>query len=161
MLGSPAGSSAVSYEWGTDINFVKKDFGSESSYTQFSPKQQPDYDNKIVSYITAIDEAYINNIVVLRSKTSPPVDYLFVKNRLYTTLEEWGEVDTVKHDQILDSLNKKYGNPSRQQDQEITIYSYSDTKTKVIYFTKRVSGKKYACRVYYYARQLFRLLILD
>lgn len=153
--------ASAQFEWGADIDAVKKSLGGDGNFKQFTPRQKPDYENKIINYITAVDEGVIEKIIILQTNSAPITDYLFVNNKLYTSLEDWGDIDSAKHTSLKNKLDSQYGTPSLQQDGSISVYSYSDSKTKVIFYSKKVSGTKYSCRVYFYAKQLFRLLIVQ
>ncbi len=148
-------------EWGSPIEKIKKAIPQGSNYVEFLPSDNPNYENKIMSYITAIDADLIKKITIIRVKTQPVVDYLFVNDRLYTIMENWEEVEPKKGKEIETTLTNQYGSPLVQQDKNFYIYSFNNDKTKVLYYLMKVSDSKYKCTVYYYTKKLFRILITE
>ncbi len=154
-------AAAPAYEWGTPLDQLKKSLPSDKEATQFTPKEKPKYKNKLLSYITAIDGNLVEKIIIVRLKARPVVDYLFVNNKLYTIMENWGKVDEKTAKEIEANLNGLYGQPLVQQDKNFYIYSYNTDKTKVLcYLMKNTDGTS-TCKVYYYTRKLFRMLITE
>ncbi|MBN2160406.1 MAG: hypothetical protein JW807_13515 [Spirochaetes bacterium] len=157
---TPAGA-AIQYEWGTELEKVKKSLPSDRESTQFTPRDKQNYKNKILSYITAIDADLADKIIILRLETRPVTDFLFVKDRLYTVMEDWGRVDEKTEKEIHAKLAGLYGKPLVQQDKSFFIYSYSNDTTKVLYYLMKLPEGKSQCKVYYYTRQLFKMLISE
>jgi hypothetical protein len=154
-------AAPISYEWGTDLVKIKKSLPSDRESTQFTPRDKPNYKNKILSYITAIDAKLVDKIIILRLKSKPVVDYLFVNDKLYTVMENWGEVDQKTEKDILAQLSSQFGGPLVQQDKNFYIYSFNSDKTKVLYYLMKLPNGKSKCKVYYYTKQLFRMLITE
>ena len=92
--------------------------------TEFRPSDRPKYQNKILSYITAIDADLANKIMIVRTDSSPVIDYLFVNDKLYTVMENWGRVDQATEKSIQSRLGAKFGQPVIQKDASLHIYSY-------------------------------------
>jgi len=114
-----------------------------------------------MSYITAIDAELIRKITIIRVKSQPVSDYLFVGDRLYTIMESWGEVEARRGKEIETALTGRYGAPLVQQDKNLSIYSYNNDTTKVLYYLMKVSDTRSKCTVYYYTKKLFRILIME
>lgn len=161
IISDAAWSAPMQYDWGTQLLKVKKTLPSDKESQQFSPKDKPKYKNKILSYITAIDNKLIDKIIVLRVKSLPEVDYLFVNDKLYTIMENWGSVDAKMDKEIQAKLAVQFGQPLVQQDKNLAIYSYNSDKTKVLYYLMKSPDGKAKCKVYYYTKQLFRMLITE
>ncbi|MBP7735503.1 MAG: hypothetical protein KA369_05970 [Spirochaetes bacterium] len=151
----------LKYEWGTQLLKVKKSLPSDRESTQFTPKDKPKYKNKILSYITAIDNKLIDKIIILRIQSKPVIDYLFVNDKLYTIMENWGNVDPKTEKEIQANLTRQFGQPLVQQDRNFFIYSYNTDKTKVLCYLMKSTDGTSKCKVYYYAKQLFRMLITE
>lgn len=161
LITLPLYSNTLNYEWGTQLVKVKKTLPSDKESTQFSPKEKPKYKNKILSYITAIDNNLLDKIIIVRLQSQPVVDYLFVNDKLYTIMENWGSVDQKTEKDILAKLTGQFGQPLVQQDKNFYIYSYNTDKTKVLYYLMKSKDGKSRCKVYYYTKQLFRMLITE
>jgi hypothetical protein len=154
-------SAPLQYEWGTQLLKVKKSLPSDKESVQFTPKDRPKYKNKILSYITAIDNKLLDKIIIVRLQTQPVIDYLFVNDKLYTIMENWGSVDLKTEKEIQTKLTSLFGQPLVQQDKNFYIYSYNSDKTKVLYYLMKSPDGKSKCKVYYYTKQLFRMLITE
>lgn len=153
--------AAPAYEWGTPLDQLKKSLPSDKETTQFTPKEKPNYKNKLLSYITAIDGNLVDKIIIVRLKSRPAMDYLFVNNKLYTIMENWGKVDEKTQKEIETNLSGQFGQPLVQQDKNFYIYSYNSDKTKVLYYIMKNTDGTSTCKVYYYTRKLFRMLITE
>jgi len=156
-----AAGETLKYEWGTQLQKFKHTLPSDKEWEQFKPSDKPKYKNKILSYITAIDNKLIDKVVIVRIKSQPVVDYLFVNDKLYTIMENWGKVQQKTEMEILSKLISQYGQPVIQQDKNFYIYSYNTDKTKVLFYLVRLPEAKSSCKVYYYTKQLFRFLIVE
>ncbi len=148
------------YAWASTKTALTSALGT-GKWTEFRPSDRPKYRNKILSYITAIDADLAKKIMIVRTESTPVVDYLFVNDRLYTVMENWGKVDPATEKRIQSRLGAKFGQPVIQKDASLHIYSYHNDATKVLcYFTRHPEGAS-NCKVYYYTKKLFRLLITE
>ena len=84
--------------------------------------------------------------------------YLLIKDRLYSILINYGIIDNNKLNKIIYNITNTYGEPSIQRDKNISIYSFKDKKTKILLLF-RFRYNKRECKVYYYASNLFKMLI--
>jgi hypothetical protein len=157
----PTTTPPTELEWGSPIVRVKSSIPAGASIIQFTPADDPNYENKIMSYITAIDADLIKKITIVRIKNQPMVDYLFVSDRLYTIMENWGEIEPKKSKEIESTLTTQYGAPLVQQDKNFFIYSFNNDKTKVLYYLMKQTDGNSKCIVYYYTKKLFRMLITE
>jgi len=149
------------YNWGISIESFKKQLPAGDRFEEFSPGEKKTYVNKIISYMKAIDEKIDERLKIIRTGKNPEIDYVFVKNTLYTTLENWGMISAETLKAIIDSLNAVYGMPDIQKDKSLTIYSYKNDQTKVLLYIKAGPDRSFKCRIYYYSNRLFRMLILE
>jgi hypothetical protein len=148
------------FDWGIGIDKLRKALPPDKTET-FTPKEKPKYTNKIMSYITAIDSALAEKIIILRHQSSPVIDYLFVNGRLYTIMEQYDSLSESEVKEIQTRLTGLYGQPQAQQEKDLTIYSYASDTTKALFYLKKTGNGKSKSRVYYYAKKLFRMLILE
>jgi hypothetical protein len=148
-------------QWGLGFDDLSKQIPSEIKQTVFTPKQKPEYSNKILSFITAIDESYNDKIKILKAVSTNTTDFLFFNNKLYSTLIEWESIDEKSMKKIETELQASFGQPAIQQSENLMINSYANSTTKVLLYKKKTSDGKWSCRVYYYAKKLFKMLILE
>jgi hypothetical protein len=148
-------------QWGITLNQVMSSLPTDKKITQFNPKQKENYSNKIMSYIIAIDNTLEEKITIVRINSQPVVDYLFINNTLYSVMEDWNDIDSSVEKNIKDNLEKKFSTPNLQQENNKLIYSFSDEKTKVLYYVLNFPNNKNNCAVYYYTKKLFRMLMMD
>ncbi|TFH41349.1 MAG: hypothetical protein E4G96_05680 [Chrysiogenales bacterium] len=158
--GKDGGDSATDHEWGARTAKIKDAIGP-GKCIEFTPSDDPEYQNKIMSYITAIDGELAGKIKIVRVQTRPVVDYLFVNDRLYTVMEDWGPVDPSTENDIRSRLSLRFGTPLVQKDNNLHIYSYNSDTTKVLCYLTRQTGETTKCKVYFYTRKLFRMLITE
>lgn len=144
--------------WGTDKSTVIKGFPANTKYKEFLPKSDPKYENKIMNYVVAIDEGLAKNTTIIRTKTNPLRDYLFVKNKMYSIMEIYQSLSKDKINDIIKNLTADFGAPQIQQDKNMVIYTFSSTKTKVLVISY-TNLKDISCRIYYYSSDLFKTLI--
>jgi len=154
-------SAPADFPWGAGIHIVSQGIGRDSEYSKFRLSDMDGYKNIIVSYMTDVDKNIKNDIVVLRTKSGTVTDYIFVKDRLYTVSRDWNIVDTEKEAWIRRAITDKYGTASVKEDGGFWIYSYSTGNTKVLYYRVRTSPNTYRCRVYYYTKNLFKMLLMQ
>jgi len=149
------------FPWGTAYNTVFDKVTHDREYMTFTPGSKPDYKNKIMNYVVAIDPAYAGKIDVLRIKTNPQVDYLFINKKLYNIVQNWGYITPSRVSKIESKLKREYGNFSIQKDGNLHIISYNNSRTKVLLYKKMLGNGKTKCKVYFYTKKLFRMLIMD
>ena len=148
------------FQWGVKKAAVTAALGADRC-TEFKPADKPKYRNKILSYIKAIDADLESKIVIVRTSSRPVIDYLFVGDKLYTIMENWGQVDPVTERKIRTRLDGTFGLPNLQKDTNLHIYSYQNDATKVLCYVTRLPDGASRCKVYYYTRRLFRMLITE
>ncbi|MCP4135438.1 MAG: hypothetical protein GY754_30995 [bacterium] len=149
------------YTWGVSLRTIEKSIPKKTRYVKFTPNEQPQYKNRIMSYITSIDSRIKRKIVILRVNSKPRIDYLFVKNKLYTTLEDWGYIDPRIEKKVLAALARKFKKPDIKKDSNLSIYSYKNKKSKVLIYKIHFKDGTSKFKVYYYNKSLFRMLMLE
>jgi hypothetical protein len=147
--------------WGASKDAVIKEYlQNDKNIIRFKPSEKPEYKNKILTYIVAIDADLANSIDIIRSSTRPEKDFLFVKDRLYSILENRGPIGKSSEDRLINELKSAYGNPGIQKDNQSLIYSFKDNETKVLLILSKEAGSS-VCTLYYYASKLFKMLLYN
>jgi len=148
-------------QWGAEKAVITRELtASHVQYREFTPQSSPNYENKIMSYILAIDGSLAERMHIVRTRTSPVRDYLMVKNRLYSVMEDHGTITRAQSDGIVSKLTASYGTPHLQKSPSMKIYSFEKSGTKVLMMVYR-KPVNMDCRVYYYSSGLFRMLITE
>ena len=129
-------------------------------YKEIRPDREPRYENKIMSYVIAIDGNLKESIGILRTRTVPERDYLFIKERLYSVLEKYGIIPGEQVNAIIGQLQARYGKPQVRYEKATAIYSFDGSGTKVMLHSSTVH-RSLDCQVYYYAGILFRRLVVE
>jgi hypothetical protein len=146
--------------WGMTRDDFVKSLQPEQKISLFTPRDMPDYDNKIISYITAIDENIKREITILRVSGLPQMDYLFIGDRLYSIMEDWKRIDPKTTDALESRLKSRYGEPTIQKNNSFFIHSYNHVDSKILLYKNVETNNHSTCRIYYYTSKLFRMLIL-
>ncbi|HNU91029.1 MAG TPA: hypothetical protein PKO25_04090 [Spirochaetota bacterium] len=133
---------------------------SGTTVSELSPRANPRYENKILSYLTSINGELADRITIVQASSSPRRDYLFIRNRLMAVMELYGPVKSAAFAETLRSVTNVYGSPHVQHEGTTTTYSFSGEKTLVLVQLSKV-GEHYDCTVHYYARSLFKILLTE
>lgn len=153
-------SAEEHYRWGMDRMAVVASYIPSRDFIEFKLAERPDYENKILNYIIAIDSNLSSKVTVIRGKSRPETDYLFVRGSLCSVLENYGMMPRNSFSAMMERLKTDYGNPGIQKDDTTTTYSFFSDKSKIIVLSKD-RQQTVDCKVYYYASRLFRMLITD
>jgi len=145
------------FEWGISKEETIRRYASQN-HRMLTPASDPSYKNKIMSYIIAIDQDLKPKIAIIRSSNGIVRDFLLIDNTLYSVLERHGIITPEKRDDIVKTLTAKFGSPSIQRDKKITIYSFMGEETKALLILHDRSSDT-QCTIYFYARNLFKMLI--
>jgi hypothetical protein len=148
------------YNWGISRTAIIESYISPREYTEFRHTERPDYQNKIMNYIIAINSALSDKITIIRSKSDPEKDFLLVNNKLCSVLENYNRLSHSSLSSIISNLSGRYKQPSIQKDRDLTIYSFFNNKTKVIVIAQD-KDRLVSCKVYYYSSRLFRMLLSE
>lgn len=153
-------SGAETYNWGMcKDDVVKKHLGA-ASYSSFSPSAKPEYDNKILNFILAINNDTKEKISIMRSAGVPERDYLLINGKLYSVLENYGAIPSSGLDRVIGELSSTYKSPTVQKDKNMVTYSFYGKDTKVLVLSSQKQNLV-DCKVYHYAGKLFRILISE
>ncbi len=148
------------FGWGTPLGKVRSDLKNTGRMESFNPTNRTGYTNKVLSFILAIDEDIGGEMMVLSHNSGYTRDYLFIRGRLATTMEDFGQIPDKTMNMIIRELKKRYGEPSTQSKGSLTIDSWSDSTSKVMLYRKKLDNGRYKSKLYLYDRALFRQLIL-
>ncbi len=148
------------YRWGISKEDTIKRHLPSGNYISFSPSSKPEYDNKILSFILAINSDIKDKISIIRSEGTPQRDYLLIRDKLYSVMENYGVITASEFEKVISKLSSEYKSPNIQKDKNTVTYSFygKDTKVLVLSYEKH---KLMDCRVYHYASKLFRILISE
>ncbi|MCU0847500.1 MAG: hypothetical protein MUD12_06390 [Spirochaetes bacterium] len=146
-------------EWGTTIDIMKK--SNDARYTLFTPIEKPEYKNRIIKHLSRMDEGLLKKIIIMRIKSEKQVDYLFLDGKLFSVLEDWGKVDGQKLADLKKSLAGKYGEPTVRSGDRFTVYSFNNASSRIFCYATPYKGGKTRCRIYYYTKKLYKMLLLD
>ncbi len=150
---------AIMYEWGSDFDKIKRMVSSGMTVEQFTPVERPKYKNTVLKYILASDGSLAESIIILRVKTVPVTDYLFIKSKLYTIVEEWDPITDEEAGNIRARLDSSYGSPQSESDKGLTIFSYDLNAVSVRYYLLKLESGRNSCKVYFYPSDLFKMLM--
>ncbi|MDY6970265.1 MAG: hypothetical protein SVR08_16655 [Spirochaetota bacterium] len=139
---------------------IRQYFQKGKKYIEFSPDARPKYKNKIMNYIIAIDGTLKKKIKIIRKKADHETDFLFVNNKLYSVRESYFSIKQSRLNTIIKDISSEYSKSSVQKDNQLSIYSFSNDKTKVILIHNH-NSEIMDCKIYFYASKLFRMLISE
>ncbi len=155
-----AGSDPITYEWGTRKDRVMSRYIGSAEHTSFTPSSKPEYENKILNFILAINSDMKERIVILRTAGGPMKDYLLINDKLYSVLENYGTMPASTFERVISDLSSKYKTPTIQKDKSMTTYSFQDKESKVLVLSYQKQNLV-DCNIYHYASRLFRILITE
>jgi hypothetical protein len=146
-------------QWGISRDEVISKYLAADKFTEFKPSARPEYENKIMNYIVAIDSGLKDRIQILRGGKGPRADYLFVDEKLYCVLEDYDLISVAALGELVKGMSSIYGKSNIQKDRSMTIYSFFSSETKVLVLASVKSGRV-EVKAYYYASKLFKMLIM-
>jgi hypothetical protein len=158
MILSEVQAKEPEYTWGMTMDAFRS-ANPAVEFIQFNPSTTADYTNKIMTYITGIDATTRDKMEILRLKSSPVRDYLFVDKKLFSVMDDHGETTVKNVKDLRESLSVRFGQNEVKKDYGLLVYSYSDKKTRVLLYAKTVDDNLVKCRIYYYPEKLFMMLL--
>lgn len=153
-------SNTVTYNWGMRKDDVNAKYLKGIEQTSFTPVSKPEYENKILNFILAINSDMKERITIIRTSTTPPRDYLLINNKLYSVMENYGVMPAAGLDKVINELSSVYRQPNIQKDKNMVTYSFYGKETKVLVLSYQKQNLV-DCKVYHYASKLFRILISE
>jgi hypothetical protein len=151
------GNDPVDRLWEKDIDDIKRNI--KKSTIQFTPRTNPDYKNKIIEFVNNMDSTVNKRMLIIRENTTPVKDYIFIRNKLYTIKETHGPLNKAKESNLRKSLGARFGTPNISSEKDCTVYSYSNSKTKILYYKYHNKNEISKCNVYYYTQKIFRMML--
>lgn len=158
IISLAAATPAISYEW----QMSKHDFTAHNSaaeFINFFPDQKSHYRNRIMSYISGIAAGTVHRMEILRNSADAKRDYLFIDNKLYSVMADYGKIPASRFRALFTDLKKQYGKASVKKDKTLSVISFSDKKTKVVMYGLAVENSIIKCKVYYYPAKLFMMML--
>jgi hypothetical protein len=138
---------------------VKLYFQSED-FTPLIFSTPKEYDNRIYSHLIAVSPDVARKTEIIRSKTLPQRDLLFIDGRLLSLIERQPQVDSLQFKMLFVSLKDTYGIPSITKENEYTVYTFKTDKTQAILLS-RGSGDKFEVKIYLYSQSIFRRIFIE
>ena len=146
-------------EWGMKKEAVIKSFSTNKRFSELKPMDHPEYKNRIMDHISMLDMSSRNKLIVIKTKTNPEIEYLFLDDYLFCIVEDWKEIKHTDEQRIDRRLFTRYGKPHIQRDSNLTIQSYNDNTTYVVYQKLYKKDGTMKCKIYYYTKKIFRKLM--
>ena len=158
MCLEPVEAGEILYAWGMDMDSFRRQ-SSGVEFISFHPSVAPNYKNRIMTYIIGIDMNTRDKMEVLRLNSRPVADYLFVNKKLFSVLEDHGETAAANVQALHNRLVRQFGKGELKQEGLLSVYSFADQKTKVLLYAEKIDDGKIKCKVYYYPKKLFMMLL--
>ena len=162
VLAAPSGQRK-DYEierWEVSLDEAVRAYFRTPDFTTLSFNSTKEFDNRIYSHLVTVAPDMAGKISVVRSKSSPERDLLFIDGKLFSLLERSGSVDSLRFKTLFVAMKDCYGLPRMTKESDYTVYTYKTEKTQALLQAKTV-GDRYDVRVYLYAPSIFRRLFLE
>ena len=146
-------------EWRISQQQVLETLPAGSNHELFTPKQKPEYKNRIINHLMSIDETIEGRMVVLQTGINPRRDYVFLDNSLCIILYQWDDMPGETLSLLLHELERQYGQPQTGADESLPSLSYRNNKSCALLIKRQSSGKGTDVRLYLYPKNLFYILL--
>lgn len=131
------------------------------NYTSFRPEEKPEYSNRVIDFFSAMNPEDRGMINIIKAQGTPETDYCFFNEKLYSITEEWKNTDRVNAHRLLLELKAKYNEPSVEEKNSSTVYSFKKGKTKVLVYKKTIDEKNLQIKIFYYSTDLFSMFLME
>jgi hypothetical protein len=158
---NPAGNYSYEKYWGKDYNTFINSIDKTVKYAVFDPREKPNYKNRVVSFITSLNNESNKEIKVIRLMAIPETDYLFFNGQLCAVTENRGVISVKDGEIILRNLKKKLGSPQKEKKSSLYIYNFKQRRTRVILYQQLIDNRSMRCKVYNYTNDIFNSLFSD
>jgi hypothetical protein len=146
-------------QWEVSQDEAVRTYFQTPEFTALSFNSVKEFDNRIYSHLVSVDPDIASKLVVIRSKSSPIRDLLFIEGKLYSVLERPGALDALRFKTLFVAMKDSYGLPQMTKENDYTVYTYKTDKTQALLLAKTV-GDRFETKVYLYAPSIFRRLFL-
>jgi len=167
MAGIPlyAGDSSLAdtdiRKWGIAYEEFAKRLPKNIPSETFPLSGRPDYNNMILNYLTGLNSGLTGKTVILRIMMDPVKEYVFINNKLSCISHLWENPQNSREKDILAGLGRDFGSPKVKTINKETIYAYNNNNTKVMMYKTPGEDGSMKYRIYFYPRNLFRLMIME
>ncbi|HEY1406251.1 MAG TPA: hypothetical protein VF857_06560, partial [Spirochaetota bacterium] len=131
-----------------------------NEYSTLDLDSTKEYGNNIYNHLISANPDLKPRIRVIRSKTLPMRDLLFIDGKLYEILEYRENVDALEFKELFVTMKNIYGIPEMNKESDFTAYTYKNDNTQVILISKG-NGDRFQVRIYLYSRSLFHRILID
>jgi len=144
--------------WNSTLEENRAKLPSSATNTLFALRDHPEYKNRILTHLLALDDSLKGRIVILRTCKYPVEDRIFIDNKLSCLLYEWNGLTDAQVRALRDEIGRIYGIPlTAGGDTAPVTFSRGDTSGLVTYKYSPEGGLD--MRLYLYARSLYRRLL--
>lgn len=161
LFAAPSGQRK-NYEidrWEISLDEAVHTYFQTPDFTTLSFNSTKEFDNRIYAHLVTVAPDMAGKISVVRSKSAPERDLLFIDGKLFSFLERSGAIDSLQFKTLFVAMKDCYGLPQMTKESDYTVYTYKTEKTQALLQAKTV-GDRYEVRVYLYAPSIFRQLFL-
>jgi hypothetical protein len=157
----PAANYAYEKYWGKDYNTFINSIDKTVKYAVFDPREKPNYKNRVVGFITSLNNQSNKELKIVRLMVIPETDYLFFNGKLSAVTENRGIISVKDGEIILKNLTKKFGQPRQEKKSSLYIYTFRHARTRVILYQQLIDNRSMRCKVYCYTNDIFNSLFED
>ncbi len=147
-------------KWGTTPEMVSKKINlkNEIKLNLIDKKAQL---NPFLKYITSIDANLSKKIKILKVNGSPAQEYHFISNKLFAITQDYKNINKNEFQKLKKRLKTQFGKWEKNKNQYGTTYHFEDKNSKIIVQLKNKNKNSANCRVYLYAKKIFRILLKE
>lgn len=157
----PIRADKDTYKWGNTYEEFTKGLPKNLQSETFRLSGRPDYNNMILNYVIGLNSGLTGKTVIFRIMMEPVKEYVFINNRLSCISYLWENAQNGKEKDILAGLGREFGSPEIKTMKKETLYTYNNNITKVMMYKTPGEDGSIKYRLYFYPRNLFRLLIME
>ncbi len=153
-----AGRAETHSSWGrTTASVIEELSRANTGYEEINLLKNPGYRNRVIDFIVKVDSGLREKITVIRARTDPEKDYLFLSGRLFSVRERYGALSQERFEATVKDLRSEFGEPELGREKNVSVRSYTGRGTKAIMRSRTTAGG-IECSVYYYDSRLFRII---
>jgi len=117
--------------------------------------------NPFLKYITSIDETLSNKIKIFKINGNPDKEFHFINKKLFSITLDYKSIKKAEFRIIKAKYIKKFTKWEKNKNQYGISYLFEDRNSKIIIQLKRDNNKNMRCRIYLYAKKIFRILLKE
>lgn len=144
--------------WGRTAGELTQELSrANTQFEEINLQKNPGYRNRMIDFIVKVDAGLKEKITVIRARTDPERDYLFLSGRLFSVRERYGDLSRERFDSIAREMRSAFGEPVITEEKKTTVHSYAGRGTRAILRSRRTQAGV-ECIAYYYDSNLFRIM---